>query len=56
MRYTWLMELHRDENQCCGNCLFHEKIDGRWTCTQPGSEYAYYETEYTDVCDEWEER
>ena len=40
----------------CGNCKYH-KWDGRaWICECPESEAIGYYTEYSDSCDEWEEK
>ena len=41
----------------CGTCKYHTKEkDGSWICANPDSEYYTDWTEYSDRCDEHEER
>lgn len=43
----------------CGECKHHKydkESDGSWVCTNDRSEYFADWTEYTDRCDEWEEK
>ena len=45
-----------EEDENCGHCIHHRKNDGCWICTNPDSEcYGCY-TEYTDTCEEFDER
>lgn len=44
-------------NKCCGTCEFHEPFEqDRFQCTNQLSQYYMDETEYSDSCDEWEEK
>lgn len=44
-------------NECCGTCKFHRTDDnGEWVCTNDLSEYCALETDYSDVCVDYEER
>ena len=46
-----------DMEQCCGTCKFHRTDDnGEWVCTNDLSEYYALETDYSDVCVDYEER
>ncbi len=47
-----------NNKEICGNCKWHrrEKESGEFCCTCPESEYYGDYTEYTDRCDELEER
>lgn len=44
--------------ECCGTCEYHKhdyKL-GEWVCTNKESEYYAYYIEYSDKCEEYEER
>lgn len=43
-------------DEICGKCLWHRKVNGEWLCHNPSSEYWGCLTEYKDGCDEFEER
>ena len=43
-------------NQCCGNCMFHCKKGEEWLCRNVNGDYYSLETEYSDTCDDWEEK
>ena len=46
-----------DMEQCCGTCKFHRTDDnGEWVCTNDLSEYYALETEYSDMCVDWDGR
>lgn len=50
----------RCDEQCCGNCAYHEppvKHDKQlgWTCDNKESELYGLTTEYGDSCDEYSE-
>lgn len=42
----------------CGECKYHEraKWSADWICTNPNGEYYALSTDYTDTCEEWEQR
>ena len=42
----------------CGECKWHAYDDfGRaWVCTNDSSDYVADFTDYTDTCEEWEQR
>lgn len=46
--------------QCCGNCEYNcfESVNGRgrFYCGNEKSDMAGNLTDYSDTCDEWEER
>ena len=44
--------------QCCGTCKYHqfENVDDGYVCVNIDSEYFADWTEYSDYCEEWEER
>ncbi len=44
------------KESCCGTCSYHKYTDDGWVCENNMSEYYTCYTEYTDSCDEWEER
>lgn len=46
------------DEKCCGTCKYHhhEDIGNGWKCVNDRSEYFADWTEYSDSCDEWEER
>ncbi len=46
-----------DDRQVCGTCKYHyhDDKDG-WICVNGDSINATYWTEYTDKCEDWEER
>lgn len=46
------------DDQCCGNCKYHqhEDVDDGWVCTNSESDYCSDWTEYEDWCPDWEER
>ena len=51
-----------DKTECCGTCKYHKPTgsycngDTDWVCVNNDSEYCTDYTEYSDVCDEYEER
>ena len=44
--------------EICGKCKYHRTADCKedWICTNEDSEYYADYTEYTDKCEEFEER
>ena len=44
--------------QCCGTCKYHqfENVNDGYVCVNSDSEYCADWTEYSDCCEEWEER
>ena len=46
------------DDKCCGTCKYHyhKNIGDGWECVNDRSEYFADWTEYSDSCDEWEER
>lgn len=44
--------------EVCGTCKWHEPepIDRGWVCCNADSEYCSDWTEFSDSCEEWEER
>lgn len=46
------------DDKCCGTCKYHyhKNIGDGWECVNDKSEYFADWTEYSDSCDEWEER
>ena len=45
------------EQMLCGECRHHKKdADGDWYCSNPDSAYYMDWTEYSDGCEEGEER
>ena len=40
--------------QICGTCIYHHKIDDDWMCTNKDSECYADWTEYNDSCPDWE--
>ena len=44
--------------ECCGNCKWHQYDDkyDDWLCCNSDSEYVADWTEYSDWCEEYEER
>jgi len=46
------------KDRICGKCKWHqhEDIDDGWVCVNDRSEYCTDWTEYTDSCNEFEER
>ena len=46
------------DEKCCGTCKYHyhKNIGDGWECVNDRSEYFADWTEYSDSCDEWEER
>ena len=46
------------DKRICGTCRYHqhEDVDDGWVCTNAESENCADWTEYTDSCEEWEER
>lgn len=43
--------------KCCGYCEHHKKDDsGEWACECEDSECYGFETDFEDVCDEFERR
>ena len=44
--------------QVCGTCKWHafENIDDDWVCVCDESDHCTDWTDYTDTCEEWEER
>ena len=44
--------------QCCGTCKYHqfENVNDGYVCVNSDSEYCADWTEYSDFCEEWEER
>ena len=45
-----------DEEKGCGTCRYHEYYKGEWCCL---CEYSFcygIETEYSDSCEDWEEK
>ncbi len=45
-----------NQNNCCGTCFWHQRIDDEWFCTNEYSDNCSCETEYKDTCTEWESR
>lgn len=45
-------------NEVCGTCKYHkyEQESQGWVCVNSNSEYLADWTEYSDTCDEWEEK
>lgn len=47
-------------NECCGTCKFHVPSEvpgeGDWICNNAESECYALETDYSDVCVDYEER
>ena len=47
-------------NGCCGTCKYHVpgevSGEGDWICNNAESEYYALETDYSDVCVDYEER
>jgi len=50
--------MSRYDDRICGKCKWHvhEDIDDGWVCVNDRSEYCTDWTEYTDSCNEFEER
>lgn len=48
----------RSMEQCCGTCEYHkfENVNDGYVCVNSDSEYCADWTEYSDCCEEWEER
>lgn len=42
--------------EVCGTCMYHRYSKDGWYCVNSVSEYYTDYTEYTDTCDEYEER
>lgn len=42
--------------EVCGTCSWHVKVDGEYICTCDGSDGFGLETDYSDVCSEWDLR
>lgn len=40
----------------CGTCNFHHNAGDGWVCVNSDSDYCTDYTEYTDSCEDWEER
>lgn len=51
---TFKSEANKDE--CCGECRWHRSAGGNWVCANDCSENCGYPTEWTDKCDDFEER
>lgn len=47
-----------NEEHVCGTCRHHKNNtkSGDWWCTEFDSEYFTDYTDYSDSCEEWEER
>ena len=53
-----------NQNHCCGTCCWHQYgetetkllIDDEWICTNEYSINFGCETDYTDNCDDWEQK
>lgn len=49
-----------DMEQCCGTCKYHVlgevPGEGDWICNNAESEYYALETDYSDVCADYEGR
>lgn len=46
-----------DQEKCCGTCKWHVRYAAReFVCDNYDSEYFAELTEYSDCCEEWEER
>ena len=47
-----------EKEQCCGTCKYHEheSIDDGWVCVNDRSRYLSDWTDFTDVCEDYEER
>lgn len=48
-------------DKICGECKWHwcedlGFIKSDWYCVNPDSDYCMDSTDYTDTCDEWEQR
>jgi len=45
--------------ECCGNCKYHKygfDDDDSWYCDNDNSDYYACETEYSDSCEDFEEK
>lgn len=46
-----------NQNHCCGTCCWHQcGEDNEWICTNEYSVNFGCETDYTDNCDDWEQK
>lgn len=46
-----------DDKECCGVCKYHKRNNEYgWHCTNELSLYYTDQTEYKDVCDDFEKR
>lgn len=45
-----------EKKECCGNCKNHSHDDDGWICDCDKSEYFSDWTDYSNCCDEYEER
>jgi len=48
----------QNDEEYCGNCKYrkYSKELSEWICGRPGGEYDGIEMDYTEFCDEWEEK
>ena len=46
------------QKRCCGNCKYHkhDNIEDDWLCTNPASDYVSDWTDYSDYCEDYEEK
>lgn len=42
--------------ECCGTCEWHVKMDGEYICTCDDADGFGLETDYSDCCEEWKKR
>lgn len=42
--------------ECCGTCIHHECWGGVWICCNEDSENWGLETDYDDVCNDYQAR
>lgn len=46
----------RNCDECCGNCIFNRYHDGEFLCGNEDSEMYGIFTEYSNSCNEYEEK
>lgn len=46
----------KDENKCCGNCIYHKPFGDEFGCDNEDSEAYGLETQFDDYCEDYEEK
>lgn len=48
-----------EKDECCGTCEWHKyvrRFNAGWLCDNVGSMYYHENTDYSDSCEQWEDR